>query len=229
MKINIEKSWKEVLGEYLKSDSFKETADFVCGEYLDKSKVIYPEAKNVFNAFNKTSFEKVKVVILGQDPYHNPGQAHGLCFSVQDGVAPPPSLENIYKEIESDLGVTSVVSKNKEGASGNLESWTEQGVLLINAVLTVEKNKPGSHSKKGWEEFTDEVIKQLSDKKEGLVFLLWGNYAKQKGQMIDRQKHLVLEAAHPSPFSAYNGFFGCKHFSKVNDYLKGQGRKEIEW
>jgi uracil-DNA glycosylase len=243
MKINIEKSWKEVLGEYLESDSFRITADFVRGEYLDTNKIIYPEAKNVFNAFNKAPFDSVKVVILGQDPYHNPGQSHGLCFSVQKGIALPPSLKNIYKEIESDLGVAPSVAEPKDNGSGvfsgNLESWAEQGVLLLNAVLTVEKNKPGSHTRKGpekakafgvnWEEFTDEAIKQLSDKKEGLVFLLWGNYAKQKGQIINKEKHLVLEAAHPSPFSAYNGFFGCKHFSKVNTYLKKQGKRKIEW
>ncbi|XLQ20586.1 MAG: uracil-DNA glycosylase [Candidatus Moraniibacteriota bacterium] len=221
MEVKIEKSWKKVLGEYFETDLFKELSDFVREEFLNKT--IYPKPKNVFNAFEKTPFEQVKVVILGQDPYHGPGQAHGLCFSVQKGVTPPPSLKNIYKEIESDLGI------KKNMSNGNLEEWANQGVFLLNSVLTVEKAKPGSHAKKGWEEFTDEVIKQISEQKDGVVFLLWGNYAKQKGQIIDRKKHLVLESAHPSPFSAYNGFFGCNHFSSSNTYLKRKGEKIIKW
>jgi len=231
MEVKIEKSWRRVLNEYFETEQWKQLADFVREEYVIKT--IYPKPENVFNAFNKTPFDNVKVVIIGQDPYHNPGQAHGLCFSVADGVMPPPSLKNIFKEIESDLGIKPAVAKAKAGeedmTSGNLEQWASQGVLLINAVLTVEKNKAGSHANKGWEEFTDEVIRQVSDKKENVVFLLWGNYAKQKGQIIDRQKHLVLEAAHPSPFSAYNGFLGCKHFSQANEYLKKNIKSKIEW
>jgi uracil-DNA glycosylase len=222
-RINVGKSWRRVLREYPKSSEFQKTVDFVRAEYLNPQKIIYPKTENVFNAFRKTPFDKVRVIILGQDPYHNPDQAHGLCFSVQKGVVLPPSLKNIYKEIESDLGI------KKDFGKGNLEPWAKQGVFLLNAVLTVEKNKAGSHADKGWEEFTDEVIKQLSDKKENLVFLLWGNYAKQKGQVIDRKKHLVLETTHPSPFSAYNGFFGCKHFSQANKYLQKHSREKIEW
>ena len=221
MNVKIEKSWKKVLKTYIETKEFQDLANFVREEYLTKT--IYPSPKNVFDAFNSTPFDKVKVVIIGQDPYHNPGQAHGLCFSVQDGVAPPPSLKNIYKELDTDLDI------KKDFTKGNLTDWTNQGILLINSVLTVRKNEPGSHAKKGWEQFTDEVIKQLSDKKENLVFLLWGNYAKQKGAVIDRSKHLVLESAHPSPFSAHNGFFGCKHFSQTNKYLKEHSKKEIDW
>ncbi len=221
MNVKIEKSWKKVLQPYFETCEWKQLSDFVRDEYLNKT--VYPQPKNVFNAFNSTPFNKVKVVIIGQDPYHNPGQAHGLCFSVQDGVTPPPSLKNIYKELDSDLGI------KKDFTRGNLTDWANQGVLLINSVLTVRKNNPGSHAKKGWEEFTDEVIKQLSDKKENLVFLLWGNYAKQKGTVINRSKHLVLESAHPSPFSANNGFFGCEHFSQTNNYLKKHNKQEINW
>jgi uracil-DNA glycosylase len=221
MDVKIEKSWKKVLEPYFETDSFKQLTDFVRNEYLTKT--VYPTPKNVFNAFNSTPFDKVKVVIIGQDPYHNPGQAHGLCFSVQPGVTPPPSLKNIYKELDSDLNI------KKDFTNGDLTDWAKQGVLLINSVLTVRKNEAGSHANKGWEDFTNEVIKQLSDKKENLVFLLWGNYAKQKGKIIDKNKHLILEAAHPSPFSAHNGFFGCKHFSKTNTYLKKHNKKEIDW
>ena len=221
MQINIEPSWQKILESYFKTTKWKQLAIFVRQEYLTKT--IYPHPKNIFNAFNSTPFDKVKVVIIGQDPYHNPGQAHGLCFSVQQGVTPPPSLKNIYKEIENDLKI------KKDFSQGNLEKWTDQGILLINSVLTVQKNQAGSHAKKGWEEFTDEVIKQLSSKKESLVFLLWGNYAKQKGLLIDHNKHLILESAHPSPFSAYNGFFNCKHFSKVNTYLEKNNFSTINW
>ncbi len=219
--IKLEKSWKRGLRGFLGSEKFKSLTEFVRNEYLTQT--IYPKPKDLFSAFDLTPFDDVKVVILGQDPYHNPGQAHGLCFSVQKGITPPPSLKNIYKEIESDLGI------KKDFDNGFLEDWTKQGVLLINSVLSVRKNSAGSHAKKGWEDFTDEVIKKLSDEKEHVVFLLWGNYAKQKGQIIDRNKHLVLEAAHPSPLSAYNGFFGCKHFSETNEYLKKKGKKEISW
>ena len=219
--VKIESSWKKILTPYFQTEDWKQLANFVRQEYLTQT--IYPQPKNIFNAFNSTPFNKVKVVIIGQDPYHNPGQAHGLCFSVQDKVTPPPSLKNIYKEIENDLGI------KKDFSQGNLKGWTQQGVLLINSVLTVRKNQAGSHANKGWEKFTDEVIKQLSDKQTHLVFLLWGNYAKQKGAIINRTKHLVLEAAHPSPFSAHNGFFGCHHFSQTNKYLKENKKKEIKW
>ena len=221
MKINIEPAWRKNLESYFQTNDWKTLTDFVRQEYLTKT--IYPHPKNVFNAFNSTPFDKVKVVIIGQDPYHNPGEAHGLCFSVQPGVKVPPSLQNIYKEIESDLKI------KKDFSQGTLTDWAKQGVLLMNAVLTVRKNQAGSHANQGWEKFTDKVIKQLSDKKENLVFLLWGNYAKQKGQIINRSKHLVLESTHPSPFSAYNGFFGCQHFSQTNKYLKQHGLKEIKW
>ena len=221
MNVNIESSWKEVLKDYFETPEFKFLTDFVRQEY--QTKTIYPHPKNIFNAFNTTPFDKVSVVIIGQDPYHNPGQAHGLCFSVQDGVTPPPSLKNIYKEIEDDLDT------KKDMTNGNLTHWGEQGVFLLNSVLTVEKNKPTSHASKGWEEFTDYVIKKISEEKDHIVFLLWGSYAKKKGAVIDRTKHLVLESTHPSPFSASNGFFGNKHFSQANEYLKKYNKKEIEW
>jgi len=176
----------------------------------------------VFNAFNQTPFYNVKVVIIGQDPYHGRGQAHGLCFSVPDGINPPPSLINIFKELNSDLG-------KPIPRSGNLENWAKQGVLLLNAILTVRANQAASHQKRGWEEFTDMVITQLNEKKQGLIFLLWGKYAQDKGAIIDRSKHHVLKAAHPSPYSADNGFFGCRHFSKTNELLKERGLEEIQW
>ncbi len=219
--MKLEKSWNKVLKNYLRSGEFFSLEKFVDNEYLDKE--AFPVKENIFNAFSKTPFNKVKVVILGQDPYHGEGQAHGLSFSVPDGIKTPPSLKNIYKEILSDLKI------EKDMDSGNLEDWANQGVLLLNSVLTVEKSKPGSHAKKGWEEFTDEVIKKISEERENVVFLLWGNYAKQKGSVIDRKKHLVLESAHPSPFSAYNGFFGSRHFSKTNEYLEKNRIKEIKW
>jgi len=215
------KSWKNLLKDYFSCSKFKELGVFIKKEYATKE--IYPSPKNIFNAFRLTNLDRVRVVIMGQDPYQNPGQAHGLSFSVPDGIKLPPSLKNIYKEIESDLGIS------KDFSQGNLESWAEQGVLLLNSVLTVEKNKPGSHAKKGWEEFTDHVIKKISDEREHLVFLLWGNYAKNKGSHIDRDKHLVLESPHPSPFSAYSGFFGNKHFSQTNSYLKKDNKKPIDW
>ncbi len=220
MLANIDPSWHSVLKEELKKPYFKEVSDFVCSEYREKT--VYPPQGLVFNAFNSCTFDKVKVVILGQDPYHGEGQAHGLCFSVQKGVKIPPSLRNMYKELKEDEG-------KEIPDHGSLQHWADQGVLLLNTTLTVLSGQPGSHQKKGWEEFTDAVVQKLSDEREGLVFLLWGNYAKQKGAMIDRTKHLVLEAAHPSPFSAHSGFFGCKHFSKTNDHLLSRKERLIEW
>ncbi|MBK7108937.1 MAG: uracil-DNA glycosylase [Bacteroidetes bacterium] len=185
-------------------------------------KAIYPPGSLIFNAFNQTPFDKVKVIILGQDPYHGEGQAHGLSFSVPDGIKPPPSLVNIFKELQSDLQIPIP-------QSGNLSHWAQQGVFLLNAMLTVESNQSASHQKIGWQYFTDAAIKQLSEKKEHLVFLLWGKFAQQKKELIDSNKHLILEAAHPSPFSAYNGFFGCKHFSKTNAYLAQHNLELINW
>ncbi len=221
MNVRIEASWKKELTDYFSSPDWQKLSSFVKDEYLNKT--IYPHPKNIFNAFNLCPFGEVNVIILGQDPYHNPGQAHGLSFSVQDGVTPPPSLKNIYKELESDLGIS------KDPQNGNLSSWAEQGVLLLNAVLSVEKNKPTSHAKKGWEKFTDEVIKHISEKKEHCVFILWGNYAKSKAALIDTHKHLILTSPHPSPFSAHSGFFGSRPFSQTNGYLKKYQKKEIRW
>lgn len=208
------------MGDQFGQPYFTELTDFVRGEY--HAKTIYPEPKNVFRAFNLTPFDEVKVVILGQDPYHGVGQANGLCFAVNPGVRPPPSLQNIFKEIEDDLGHE--VSHNTD-----LSRWAKQGVLLLNATLTVRASSAGSHQGKGWEQFTDAAIRKLNDERGGIVFILWGNYARQKGAFIDRAKHLVIESAHPSPFSANNGFFGSKPFSKANEYLKQKGEKEIEW
>lgn len=188
----------------------------------ENGKIIYPPGALWFNAFNSTPFDKVKVVILGQDPYHGPQQAHGLCFSVPKNIAPPPSLQNIFKELHSDLGITFP-------SHGCLQHWAGQGVLLLNAVLTVEQGKAAAHQGRGWEIFTDAAIKALNDKREGLVFLLWGSYAQKKGAIIDQHKHLVLQSAHPSPLSAYRGFLGNKHFSQTNAYLKNHGQKEIDW
>lgn len=221
MNIQLEESWKNILAEECEKPYFKELAAFVKGEYV--SKPIYPHPKNIFNAFALTPFTEVKVVILGQDPYHGAGQAHGLSFSVVEGVRNPPSLQNIFKEIESDLGT------KPHTESGDLSRWARQGVLLLNATLTVEKGKAGSHQGKGWEEFTDTVIRALSEKRERLVFILWGNYARNKGAHIDRGRHLVIESAHPSPFSAANGFFGSKPFSKANAYLVEQRQTPIDW
>jgi uracil-DNA glycosylase len=220
MPVNIHASWKNALEDEFSKPYFKELTDFVRSEY--KSKTVYPPAGLIFNAFDSCPFDQVKVVIIGQDPYHGSGQAHGLCFSVQEGVRTPPSLHNIYKELKQDIG--------KEIPShGNLQHWADQGVLMLNATLTVLAGQAGSHQKKGWEQFTDAAIQKLSDEREGLVFLLWGNYAKQKGSVIDRSKHHVLESAHPSPFSAHSGFFGGKHFSKTNDYLLSRLEVPIEW
>ncbi len=228
--IKIEPSWKNVLTAEFHKTYFEELSKFIHEEYRNPSakNKIYPPPKDIFRAFDLCPFDKVKVVILGQDPYHGARQANGLCFAVHEGVALPPSLQNIFKEIKNDLGIE---AKKDEGGEqdGDLSRWAQQGVLLLNATLTVRAASPGSHQKKGWEEFTDAAIKKLSDEREGLVFILWGNYAKNKGAVIDRTKHLVLEAAHPSPFSAYNGFFGCKHFSKSNEYLKKNRKSEIDW
>lgn len=220
MDVKIERSWKELLKEEFEKPYFRELAEFVKSEY--KTATVYPPPRFIFNAFDACPVDKVKVVILGQDPYHGRGQANGLSFSVNDGVALPPSLLNIYKEIEADLG-------KKIPASGNLERWAKQGVLMLNATLTVQAGKPLSHQNKGWEQFTDAVIKVLADKKEHLVFILWGAYAQRKGAVIDTSKHLVIKSAHPSPFSAANGFFGSKPFSKANAYLVEHGERPIEW
>ena len=220
MSVVIEESWKAALEEEFEKEYFKKLSSTVKQAYLTQT--VFPHPKLVFNAFTHCSFEALKVVILGQDPYHGKGQAHGLSFSVGDGVPIPPSLQNIYKEIRSDTG-------REIPNSGNLERWARQGVLLLNATLTVEQGKPGSHQGLGWEEFTTAVIRTISDKKENVVFLLWGKYAQEKASLIDRSKHLVLCAAHPSPFSAHNGFFGCKHFSKTNSYLQAHKKDPIAW
>jgi len=220
MNIKIEKSWARELASEFEKEYFKKLTSFVREEYLHKR--IYPRPENIFNAFNLCSFDNTKVVILGQDPYHGPGQAHGLCFSVQKGVQNPPSLKNIFKEVEDDLGL-------KLSGSGDLSSWAKQGVLLLNATLSVQAGLAGSHQHKGWEEFTDSIIKTISDKKENIVFLLWGSFAQGKAPLIDEKKHLILKSPHPSPLSSYRGFFGSKHFSKTNDYLKKNKLKEINW
>ncbi len=220
MDIRLEASWKAQLKEAFAAPSFKRLAEFVREAYGSRS--VYPPPKRIFAALDAVPFEKVRVVILGQDPYHGPGQAHGLCFSVPEGVPKPPSLQNIFKEIHQDLGLPIP-------ASGNLQHWADQGVLLLNATLTVEAGQAGSHQGRGWEEFTDAVIKRLSDDRVGLVFLLWGAYAQKKGAHIDRAKHLVLTAPHPSPLSVHNGFFGCRHFSRTNGYLAAKGERPVEW
>lgn len=217
----LEKSWKDALADEFNAEYLKELKKKLVEE-MEQGIVLYPPAKQIFNAFNLAPFDKVKVVILGQDPYHGRGQAHGLSFSVPDGVKPPPSLLNIFKEIESDLGV-------KMPKIGNLENWARQGVLLLNAILTVRANIPASHQNIGWENLTDAAIKALSDKREHIVFLLWGKFAQEKEKLIDTEKHLVLKSAHPSPYSANAGFFGCKHFSKTNEYLSKTGQAPIDW
>ena len=221
MDVKIEHSWKEQLKQEFSKTYFMQIVTHIKTEAAT-GKTIYPPGSKIFNAFEVTPFNKVKVVILGQDPYHGPGQAMGLSFSVPDGVGLPPSLLNIYKELRNDIGMPIP-------ATGNLTHWAEQGVLLLNAVLTVRANEPASHSKIGWMEFTDAVIKKLSDEKTGLVFLLWGKFAQEKQILIDQTKHHVLKAAHPSPFSADKGFFGCKHFSTTNSILSKQGIDPIDW
>jgi uracil-DNA glycosylase len=217
----VHQSWNDILKEQFRFPYFSDLKQFLSDE-KKSGKTIYPPSKEIFAAFDLTPFENVKVVLLGQDPYHGTGQAHGLCFSVADGVAPPPSLINIFKEMKNDLGIP--IPK-----SGNLTKWAKQGVLLLNATLTVKANTAGSHQNKGWETFTDAVIKTLSEEKTGLVILLWGKYAQAKEALIDKTKHHVLKAPHPSPFSADTGFFGCKHFSKTNEILRQQGKQPVDW
>jgi uracil-DNA glycosylase len=220
MEVKIEPGWKNRLLTEFQKEYFVRLADFIKEEYRNSK--IYPPGALIFNAFDVCPFEKVKAVIIGQDPYHGPGQAHGLCFSVKDGVEFPPSLINIFKEIESDLGVP-------QPSSGDLTRWARQGVLLLNATLTVRAHQAGSHQKKGWEEFTDFVIKVLNSEKKNIVFFLWGAYAQKKGESIDRSRHLVLESVHPSPLSASKGFFGNRHFSRCNDYLVSNKIEPIDW
>jgi len=218
--VKIAPSWKEKLNGEFNKPYFLQLTEFVRNEYATQA--VYPPAREIFRAFDCCDFDQVKVVIIGQDPYHGPGQANGLCFSVRPEVKMPPSLVNIFKEIQADLG-------KPFPPNGDLERWAKQGVLLLNATLTVRSSSPGSHQNKGWEGFTDAVIREISEKRSNIVFLLWGAYAQKKGEIIDRSKHMVLASPHPSPFSANNGFFGNKHFSKTNDYLKSKGLREIEW
>lgn len=215
--MKIEASWKRILEKETEKEYFKNLTDFVKKEYSTAN--VFPHPKDIFRSFDMCPFDTVRVVILGQDPYHGPNQANGLSFAVHTGIPLPPSLKNIFKEIQSDMGYTPY-------PDGDLSRWAKQGVLLLNATLTVRDGEPGTHQKKGWEEFTDAAIKALSDERKGIVFILWGNYAKKKGSMIDKTKHLVIESAHPSPFSAYNGFFGSKPFSQTNTYLK---ENQIDW
>ncbi len=216
----INSSWKAILHEEFNKDYFKRLKQFLLKE--KQNLTIFPEGKNIFNAFNLTPFNKVKVVILGQDPYHGIGQAHGLSFSVPDGIKKPPSLKNIFKELTDDLQIPIT-------ETGNLTHWAKQGVLLLNATLTVRVKQAGSHQKQGWEEFTDSVIQKISDEKKDVIFLLWGRFAQDKEKLIDNKKHHILRAPHPSPFSAYSGFFGCRHFSKTNIILRKRGLTEIDW
>ena len=223
--IQLERSWLSRL-----EDEFSQPHMLSLRQFLVERKragaTLYPPGSEIFNALNTTPFDRVKVVILGQDPYHGPGQAHGLCFSVRDGVTLPPSLINICKEIDADIGG---MGENGLPASGNLEPWARQGVLLLNAVLTVERGQPGAHQGRGWEQFTDRVVAELNEGRDGLVFMLWGSYAQKKGAVIDRDRHLVLTAPHPSPLSAHRGFFGCRHFSKANAWLEQRGLEPIDW
>lgn len=221
MEVKIDASWKEMLKEEFEKDYFRRLTDFVRNEYAGTTP-IYPPARLIFNAFDHCPFNEVKVVILGQDPYHGAGQANGLCFSVNKGVKFPPSLQNIFKEIESDTG--SPVPQD-----GDLTRWSDQGVLLLNATLTVREAQAGSHQKRGWEEFTDAAIRALAERRENIVFILWGSYAQKKGAFIDRNRHLVLSSPHPSPLSAYQGFFGNRHFSRANAYLQEHGKEAIKW
>jgi len=220
MDVKMEGSWKAHLEEEFRKPYFERLTDFVRREYAEKT--VYPPARLIFSAFDRCPFNEVKVVIVGQDPYHEPGQAHGLCFSVTDKVAIPPSLQNIYKEIYSDLG-------KPVPRSGNLERWAAQGVLLLNATLTVQAHRAGSHQGKGWETFTDAAIRHLALEREHLVFMLWGAYAQRKGETIDANRHIVLKSSHPSPLAAHLGFFGNKHFSKANDYLLAHGKQPVDW
>ncbi|MCK5846874.1 MAG: uracil-DNA glycosylase [Bacteroidales bacterium] len=216
----VDENWQRVLANYIQSEEYKELIQFVDYEY--KNSTVFPPKELIFNAFNLTAFSDVKVVIIGQDPYHGLGQAQGLCFSVPDGVKQPPSLRNIVKELVSDVGID--ISKN-----GNLMNWAKQGVLMLNAILTVREKQAGSHQKHGWEEFTDEVIRKISENKKNCVFILWGNYAQKKASLIDENKHLIIKGIHPSPLSAHRGFFGSKPFSKTNDYLTINKKDTINW
>lgn len=220
MDVKISESWKNLLQAEFDKPYFEELTRFVKTEYAQGS--VFPAGRNIFRAFDKCPFEKLKVVIIGQDPYHGVGQANGLCFSVDDGVQYPPSLQNIFKEIQDDLG-TPIPQ------SGNLDRWAEQGVLLLNAVLTVRAHQAASHAGRGWEQFTDAVVRTIAERKEGVVYMLWGNYAQRKGQIADPERNLILKSVHPSPLSVYRGFFGCKHFSKANDYLIKLGKEPIVW
>lgn len=215
----IHPSWRNALSAEFQKDYFFDLKQTLQEE--KSSFTVFPESKNIFNAFDSTPFNEVKVVIIGQDPYHNPGQAHGLSFSVPEGIKAPPSLQNIYKELSSDIGI--------KNTTGNLTSWAQQGVLLLNAALTVRAHEASSHSNIGWHQFTDAAIKILSNRKENLVFILWGGFAKKKSWLIDSSKHLILKAAHPSPLSAHKGFFGCQHFSQTNQYLVENGKEPIDW
>ena len=221
MDVKIESSWKKILHDEFEKPYFQQIAAHLKTE-RSQGKIIYPPGPFIFNAFNTTPFDKIKIVIIGQDPYHGPRQAHGLCFSVQNGVPPPPSLVNIFKELKEDIGMS-------VPTHGNLTKWAEQGVFLLNASLTVRGGEPMSHSKIGWAQFTDTVIKTIADNKKHVVFILWGKFAQDKKILIDEQKHFILKAAHPSPLSAYNGFFGCKHFSKANQYLVSKGIDPVDW
>lgn len=220
MNVKIAPPWKEKLSDQFEQPYFQSLVSFVKSEYT--SHTVYPPGKEIFSAFDRCSFDDLKVVIIGQDPYHGPGQANGLCFSVQDGIRKPPSLLNIFKELKNDLGI-------EIPESGNLERWADQNILLLNATLTVRANTAGSHQNKGWENFTDAVIKVISEEKENIVFILWGAYAQKKGQVIDANKHFVIKSAHPSPFAADRGFFGSKPFSRTNEYLESKGRSPINW
>ena len=220
MDVKISESWKNLLQEEFNKPYFEELTRFVKSEY--SAGQVFPAGRNIFRAFDKCPFDKLKVVIIGQDPYHGVGQANGLCFSVDDGVQYPPSLQNIFKEIHDDIG-------SPIPSSGNLDRWAEQGVLLLNAVLTVRAHQAASHAGRGWEQFTDAVVRTIAERKEGVVYMLWGNYAQRKVQIADPERNLILKSVHPSPLSVYRGFFGCKHFSKANDYLIQQGKEPIVW
>jgi len=220
MEVRLEESWKKLLKDEFVKPYFKSLSEFIHNEY--KKTTVYPPAKYIFNALDSLPVDKVKVIILGQDPYHGLGQAHGLSFSVPDGIDLPPSLQNIYKEIQTDIGKNST-------QSGNLNRWVKEGVLLLNSTLTVRAHQAGSHQNKGWEQFTDAIINHLANQKEHLVFILWGNYAQKKGAFIDADKHLIIKSAHPSPLSAYHGFFGSRPFSKTNEYLIAHKKKPINW
>ena len=226
MDVKLPAAWKELLAPEFEKPYFRELTDFVRSEYTAAARgegpPIYPAARNIFRAFDKCGLDDLRVVIIGQDPYHGPGQANGLCFSVGDGVPFPPSLRNIFKEIASDIGTP-------PPATGNLDRWAEQGVLLLNASLTVREAQPNSHSDRGWQTFTDAVVEALGDVKQGVVYMLWGAFAQKKGQRLDASRNLILKAAHPSPLSAHNGFFGCRHFSQANEYLTQNGKTSIEW